>query len=107
MTEYNKLFYKIEDTFVLGRALPVVAMRQITKLAEQIRSLPDSPQYIQNTQNVISEDLMKFYEDNKHLMDDERALKKVFDYQCKKGMFKSSLLALFEKKYVDIICQTS
>ena len=98
MTDYKRLIYKVEDTFVLGKSLPVVAMRQLPKLAEQYAALPDIPDYLPNTQKGIAAGIMTFYDDNKKYMDDERQLFESFNRACKLHQHSRHTLALFESR---------
>lgn len=97
MTEYKKLIYKVEDTFILGKTLPVVAMRQLPKLAEQFAALPDVPEYIPRTQEGIASGIMTFYNTNKRFMDDERELLEAFTVVCKNHHHSRYTLRLYEK----------
>lgn len=96
MTELKRLSYKLEDTFVLGRSLPVVAIRQIKRLSDQIRALEDHPDYLPRTPSIIAEIIDDFVESNKHLLDDERELKEVFERVCKMHKFGPSMLLFFK-----------
>lgn len=98
MTEYKQLIYKVEDTFILGKTLPVVAMRQLPKLAEQFAALPDSPLYINGTQKAIASGIMTFYDTNKRFMDDERELFEAFNVACKMHHHSRYTLRLFEAR---------
>ena len=71
MTEHKRLAYLSEDTFALGKSLPVVAMRQLPKLAEKFRALPDHPDYLPGAQNAMADGIMTFYNRNLKYMDDE------------------------------------
>lgn len=97
MTDYKKLIYKVEDTFHLGKSLPVVAMRQLPKLAEQFRALPDIPEYLPNTQKTIADVIIDFYNTNKLFMDDERELLDVFTSACKLNTYSRYTLRMFEQ----------
>ncbi len=96
MTEIKKLAYESEDTFILGKSLPVVAMRQLPKLADKFLALPDHPDYLPGAQRAMASSILSFYEENKHLMDDERELRRRFEKECKLHRHSSCELALFE-----------
>lgn len=97
MTEYKKLIYKTEDTFILGKSLPVVAMRQLPKLAQQFRSLPDSPCYMPGTQVAIASGIMTFYNTNMRFMDDERELLEAFNVAVRLHHHSHYTLRLYER----------
>lgn len=96
MTDHKKLAYKLEDTFILGKSLPVVAMRQLPKLADQFRTLPDHSSYQPGTSAAIAGLIEDFADENKRYMDDERELKQIFERTCKANRFGHHLLSLFE-----------
>jgi len=95
MTEHKRLAYLSEDTFRLGITLPVVALRQLPKLAEKFRALPDVPDYWPGAQRAMAAGIMAFYDANKHLMDDERELRESFTRACKLHQHSHHTLALF------------
>lgn len=94
MTDYKRLAYQSEDIFRLGVSLPVVAMRQLPKLAEKFHALPDHPEYKPGTQHAMAEGIMDFYREHLHLMDDERELREAFDKACKLHHYSHFMLAL-------------
>lgn len=96
MTELKKLAYLSEDTFILGKSLPVVAMRQLKKLADKFLALPDEQGYLQGTQRAMASGILSFYEKNEHLMGDERELRKSFEVACKLHQHSSYTLSLYE-----------
>ena len=98
MTDYKRLIYKVEDTFILGKSLPVVALRQLPKLAQQFETLPNIPEYISGTQRAMAEIIMDFYNENKTLIDDERELLDVFKKVCKLHKYSHYTLRLFESR---------
>ena len=98
MTEIKKLSYQSEDTFILGKSLPVVAMRQLKKLADKFIMLPDEPGFLPGSQCAMASLIMSFIEDNEHLMDDERELKKRFERACKLNKCSSYTLELFRNQ---------
>ena len=97
MNEYKRLIYKVEDTFILGKSLPIVAMRQLPKLAEQFKALPDIPEYLPNTQVGIATGIMTFYDTNRRYMNDERELLEAFSVACKMNHHSRYTLRLFEQ----------
>lgn len=97
MTEYKKLSYKSEDTFKLGLTLPVVAMRQLPKLAKEFDELPDNPDYMRDTQHAFADGIMRFYNENLRYMDDERQLRENFQRVVKLAHYSHKYLALFER----------
>ena len=98
MTDYKKLSYKLEDTFELGKSLPVVAIRQLPKIAGQFRSLPDHPDYLTKTSEAMARLIDDFVSENKRYIDDERELRQVFVKACKKNRYGHYLLRLFEAR---------
>lgn len=99
MNDYKKLAYQSEDTFALGKTLPVVAMRQLPKLADKFKALPDHPDYLPGTQQAMSERIMEFHRDNMRFMDDERELKESFKKACKLRHHGPFELLLFERRF--------
>ena len=97
MTEYKKLIYKVEDTIALGKSLPVVAMRQLPKLAKEFEGLQDIQEYKPGTQALMSAWIMAFYNNNEKLLDDERELKKIFT-QYSKLEFFLNIIKVYKKK---------
>lgn len=98
MTEIKKLAYQSEDTFVLGKSLPVVAMRQLPKLAEKFRALDEHPDYNPGAHRAMASGIMDFYNANVKYMDDERELKERFTRACKLHQNSHYTLALFERR---------
>lgn len=98
MNEHKKLAYLSEDTFKLGISLPVVAMRQLPKIAEQFNALPDHPDYLPGAQRAMAYGIMKFYNDNKRFMDDERELREAFTEACKLHKNSHYTLAMFASR---------
>lgn len=98
MTEIKKLAYQSEDTFILGKSLPVVAMRQLKKLADKFLALPDEQGYLPGAQRAMASSIMEFYDNNEHLMSDERKLRQCFEQACKLHKNSSFTLALFENR---------
>lgn len=96
MTELKKLSYKLEDTFILGKSLPVVAMRQLVKLARQFSELPDEPGYEIGTQKAISRHIVIFLDRNEKYIDDERELLKIFNDAVKRHLYGPCLLTFFQ-----------
>lgn len=97
MTEHKKLAYQSEDTFVLGKSLPIVAMRQLPKIADKFLALDDHPDYWPGAHRAMANGIMEFYEENKRYMDDERELKERFTRACKLHQNSHYTLALFER----------
>ena len=99
MNEYKKLAYKLEDTFALGKSLPIVAMRQLTKIAEEFTNLQEDDCYKPKTHIMMASHINDFVSKHKHLMDDERELKKVFTSACKHERYGPKFLELFERDF--------
>lgn len=95
MTEHKKIIYQLEDTFALGKSLPVVAMRQLPKIAERLNALEDHPDYMPDTAKVIAKSVVEFYNKNMEIIDDERELKEVFTKACKSKFYSHHYLNLF------------
>lgn len=96
MTDYKRLAYKLEDTVYLGKSLPIVALRQMPRLAEQFAALPDIPQYLHGTQRALSSHIMYFVNEQQDFLDDERELKERFTRADKLDLFGPHYLKLFE-----------
>lgn len=96
MTEHKKLIYQLEDTFTLGKQLPVVALRQLSKLAQRFRDLPDVPDYLPGTSVAVATNIETFVRTNNRYIDDERELKESFTVACKNKLFSHHYLKLFE-----------
>ena len=96
MTELKKLSYKLEDTFALGKSLPVVAMRQLPRIADAFAVLPDDQEYIAGTQQALARHVRCFVAEHIGMMDDERELKRVFADACKKASYGPRYLELFK-----------
>lgn len=97
MTEIKKLSYKLEDIFALGKSLPVVAIRQLPKIIEQFRQLPDEQGYIPATQNAMACHVEKFQETMLPYIDDEKFLRKSFEVAYKNHRYGPDYLALYEE----------
>lgn len=98
MTEYKKLAYQCEDTFILGKSLPIVALRQLPKIADKFLALPDVPDYLPGTQRAIASGIMDFYDTNKPYADDERQLRESFIDSCKQHRHSHYTLNLFKNR---------
>ena len=96
MNEHKKLAYQLEDTFALGISLPVVAMRQLPKIAEKFAALPDCNDYPNGVQRVMHEHIMSFVEKNKRYMDDERELREIFVKAQKSNMYSHHYFKIYE-----------
>lgn len=96
MNEYKKLAYQLEDTFALGISLPVVAIRQLPKIAERFAALPNDPDYLDGVQYVMHKNIMSFVEKNKRYMDDERELRTVFEKAHKSKMYSHHYFKIYE-----------
>lgn len=88
----------MEDTFLLGKHLPIVAMNQLPKLASAFSSLQECSQYKPKTNLMMCEHINEFVRENQRLLNDERELKGVFETACKRGHYGSKFLSLFERK---------
>ena len=100
MTEYKKLIYELEDTFALGKSLPLVALRQLPKIAEKFKELPDIPDYLPGTQKALSNGITQFLNECNKIIDDERELKEVFTMRTKLHHYSHYTLRHFETKNV-------
>ena len=98
MNEYKKIAYESEDTFALGKTLPVVAMRQLPKIADKFYALPDHPDYVPGLQRAMGNGVMRFYNNNLKYMDDERELKEQFKKACKLHHHSHYELRLFSRE---------
>lgn len=98
MTEHKKLAYKLEDIFSLGKSLPVVALRQLPRIADEFDALQESDGYLPQTHNVIANSIRRFVSNNSRYMDDERELKRIFKEECRLSSFGTRQLALFENR---------
>ena len=98
MTELKKLSYKLEDTFVLGKSLPVVAMRQLPKLADAFAALPNEDGYVKGAPLAMANHIRCFLRRNNQFMDDERELLKIFDDACRRALYGPQYLALYTAK---------
>lgn len=98
MTPQKKLIYQMEDTFTLGKSLPIVAMRQMPKLAEKFRATPDLPEHPTGSMNAMADNIDRFYRENKQLLDDndERELFGIFNNACKSKQFSNSYFRMVE-----------
>lgn len=96
MTDYKKLAYQCEDTFILGKSLPVVALRQLPKIADKFLALIDHPDYLPGTQRAMASGIMTFYRTNERYINDERQLREAFYMACKLHHHSHYTLALFE-----------
>ncbi|MBQ9560581.1 MAG: hypothetical protein IJV08_11490 [Bacteroidaceae bacterium] len=94
MTELKKLSYKLEDTFALGRSLPVVAMRQLPKLADAFEALPQEPGYVEGVPLAMASHIRGFVSRNSRLIDDERQLTAIFTDACRRAVYGPRYLAL-------------
>ena len=80
----------------LGKELPVVAMKQLPKIAEKFRSLPDNIDYLPGTAQVMADHIDTFIKDNSRYIDDERELKDIFKEAVSKGKYSKHFLKFFE-----------
>ena len=78
MKEYRKLTSEMEDCVALGKSLPVVALRQMKKIAAKFGKMPDTPDLLPGTQHAFEKMLNKFVDECMEDADDERYLKQIF-----------------------------
>lgn len=100
MTEYKKLSYELEDTILLGKKLPIVAMNQLPKIAQKFMILPDIEDYLPGTQKAMHDSIMEFVEKNKKYLDDERELKEIFKQKAKLHQLSHYTLRLFDLSHI-------